>query len=407
MDGNARILLTAPPQHGKSTFVSNWLPTWFLNQYPEKKIILASYAQSYAEKWGATVRNNLTENERCFVPLREDSQSKKKFVTMAGGQMLSAGIGGPVTGEGADLFLVDDPVKNYEDAMSERLRERNLDWFRSVATTRLQPGASIVVMHTRWHEADLIGELESEGTWDMINLPAIAEENDLMGREIGKALCPERYDEAALAKMRTEIKELFWTSLYQGQPVSRSGNIIKGEWIKRWTTLPRMDEIAIFADLTYKPGEENDFTVVECWGREGANIYLIAQIRDHMGFTAQLDALNRMFELYPEAFHKEIEEKANGAAIIEVVKERFPGVFANKPRTEKAARLSSVAPLYHSGNVYYPDENIHPWVKVNINEITKFPRAKHDDTVDVASMAVAHFGKMNGSMRAMEALSRR
>ena len=405
--GGARILLTAPPQHGKSSFVSNILPTWYLNLFPDKKIILSAYAQQYAEKFGSVVRNNLTENERFFVPLRDDSQSKKKFVTRAGGQMISAGIGGPVTGESANLFIVDDPIKNYEDAVSDRLKERNIDWFRSVATTRLSQDGSIIVMHTRWVEDDLIGTLAGEDGWRLINLPAIAEENDPMGRALGKALCPERYDEKSLELKRQEIKELFWSALYQGSPIAKSGNIIKGSWIKRWTVLPVMDEIAIFADLTYKDGEENDYTVVEAWGRKGPDIYLMSQIRDHMGFVAQLDALERMFNLYPDAFHKEIEEKANGAAIIELVKAKFSGVTANKPRTEKAARLAAVAPLYHSGNVYYPDETLHPWVKTNINEITKFPRAKYDDTVDVASMAVAHFGRLAGSLRALEALAGR
>lgn len=378
-----------------------------MNRFPDRKIILGTYAQSYADKWGAIVRNNLLHNDRAFVPLSQDSKSKRRFITKAGGQMLVVGVDGPATGEGADLFIVDDPFKNYEEAMSERIRERNMDWFRSVATTRLQPNASVIVMHTRWHENDMIGELSKEPGWTLINLPAIAEENDPMGRKIGEALCPERYKEDDLALKRREVKELVWSALYQGNPVQQGGNIIRGEWIKFYDELPKMDEIGIFSDLSYKDGEENDFTVHEAWGRKGPDIYLISQIRDHMGFHDQVMSLDRMYGLYPDSFHREVEEKANGAAVIETLKEKFPGIVANKPKTEKSARLAAVAPLYHAGNVYYPNPEIHPWVKVNIEEITKFPRVKHDDTVDVASMACAHFGRISSSLAALMALGSR
>jgi predicted phage terminase large subunit-like protein len=405
--GGARILVSAPPQHGKSQLISNWVPTWFLNQWPNKKVILGTYAQAYADTWGSRVKNNLMHNRRAFVPIKNDSKSKRLFITRAEGQMLSVGVDGPATGQGADLFIVDDPFKNYEEAMSPRIRERNMDWFRSVATTRLAPGGSIIVLHTRWHEADMIGELEAQGNWEYINLAAIAEKNDPMGRPEGEPLCPDRYDRAALDLMRREVGEMVWSALYQGKPVQVGGNIIRGEWIKRYKELPRMEEVAVFADLTYKEGEENDFAVVEAWGRAGANIYLIAQIRAQMGFADQLQALERMFGLYPDAFHKEIEEHANGAAVIETLKATFPGIEANRPKTEKAARLAAVAPLYHAGNVWYPDETIHPWVNLNLNEITKFQKAKNDDTVDCATMAVNYFGRMASSMRAMEALGRR
>lgn len=403
--GNARFLITAPPQHGKSAFMSEWLPTWFLKTFPDRSVILATYAQSYSDKYGVKIRDHL-RNPKVGVRIRDDSASKRRIVLQDGGQLLTAGVGGPITGEPAHLFIVDDPFKTYEEAMSERIRERNLDWFRSVATTRLQSGGSVVVMHTRWHESDLIGTLMEEQGWVHINLPAVAEEDDPLGRAVGEPLCPERFTREDLEQKRTEVKEMIWSALYQGSPIQRSGNIIQGDWIRRYRELPVMEEVGIFADLTYKDGEENDYTVVECWGRRGPDVYLISQIRGHMGFFKQLEAIERMIGLHPDAFHKEIEEKANGAAVIEVVKERFPGLVANKPRTEKAARLAAVAPMYHAGNVHYPDETLpgNEWVKENIKEITKFPRAKHDDTVDVASMAVAHFGRLANTLRAYEAL---
>lgn len=413
-EGNARLLITAPPQHGKSKFFSEWVPTWYLNLNPEKRIILTSYAQQYAEKWGAAVRENLTFNDRSYVELRHDTASKKRFVTTEGGGMITAGIGGPVTGEGADLFIVDDPFKNYEEAMSKRIRERNMEWFRSVATTRMQPGGSVVIMHTRWHEADLIGELANEERWELINLPAIAEDNDVLGRALGEALCPERYNVADLKIKREDVKEMIWSALYQGSPVAMGGMIVHGSWIKRHNLKPKdMDELAVFADLTYEKGEENDYTVIELWGRKGVGIYLLEQIRSQMGFQDQIINLGHMFQAHPRAFHKEIEKKSNGAAVIEMVQAKYPGVVANNPHTEKSARLASVAPLYHAGNVYYPDWDLpeNKWVKTNVDEITKMgpggTRAKHDDTVDSGTMAVSHFGKLATSLQALEALGKR
>lgn len=408
VNGGGRFVIEAPPQHGKSEFISNWLPTWYLNHFQDRKVILASYAADYAQKWGSKVLANLTENPTCSIPMRLDMQGKKRFVTQRGGQMITAGIGGPITGEGAHLLIIDDPIKNYEEAVSDRINERNLDWYKTVARTRLQPQATVILLMTRWRDNDLAGKLLSEGGFEEIKLPAVCEdaENDPLGRVKGQALCPERYDEASLAGTRKDLGEMFFQALYQQNPIAEGGNIVLAEWIRYYDELPELEEVALFADLTYKDGEGNDFAVFEAWGRRGPDIYLIGQIRDRMGFPKQLDAFGRMCESYPEAFHKEIEEKANGAALIQVAKETIPGLIANNPKTSKDARLMAVAPLYRSGNVYYPNPDKHPWVRNNVLEITRFPRAEHDDTVDVASMAVARLGRVSSALRRLEALSK-
>lgn len=414
--GNARILLSAPPQHGKSEFCSNWIPTWFLHNNPSKKVILGTYSQSYANKWGTKVRENLSVNPFSAVPMRFDTMSKQKFATMAGGQMMVAGVDGPSTGEGADLFLVDDPYKNYAEASSPVQREHVMEWFRSVATTRLQSGGSVIIMHTRWVDDDLIGELAREGGWTYVNLEAICEhpELDPLGRAIGDPLCPERFTAEDLERKRREVTDLFWFPMYMGTPLNAKGSIIKAEDIQYYDVLPKLDEIALFADLTYSKDEENDYAVFEAWGCKGANVYLVAQIRDQMGINEQLAAFIRMVNLYPEAFHKEIEKKANGAAVIELCESTIMGLKANNPQTSKGARLAAVSPIYKSKNVYYPNPKIagNEWVeKVNVYEILRMTlagsKAKHDDTVDVASMAVAYFGRMSNALAQLEALTRR
>jgi predicted phage terminase large subunit-like protein len=415
IQGNARILLSAPPQHGKSEFFSNWLPTWFLHNFQDKKVILGTYGQDYANKWGAKVRENLTTNPLIGIPMRRDTASKKKFMTAKGGQMMVAGVDGPATGEGAHLFIVDDPYKNPDEAMKPNHREHVMNWFLAVANTRLQSGGSIVVMHTRWNEDDLIGDLAKKEGWVYINLQAICEdpESDPLGRKLGQALCPERYTEADLAQKRIDVTDLFWFPMFQGSPTNMKGTIVTTDDVQYYDSLPEMEELGIFADLTYEKDEENDFAVFEVWGRRGADIYCIAQIRDQMGIHEQLEAFLKLCNDYPEAFHKEIEKKANGAAVIQLCEDKIPGIVANNPQTSKGARLAAVSPLYKSKNVWYPNPELpgNEWVKNNIYELTRMTlagtKAKHDDTVDVASMAVFHFGRMSSSLARLEALTRR
>lgn len=416
INGGGRFIITCPPRHGKSELISNWLPTWFLYNWPQGRVILGSYALEFASKWGEKVKTNLTENRLIETPLSMSTKAKKKFATLDGGQMICAGVGGPITGEGADLFIIDDPLKNYQDAMSELIRERHKDWYRSVVRTRLEPGASVVVLQTRWHEDDLAGWLMSNRDreddpnrkpWTVINMPAIAEENDILGRGMGEPLCPERFGVQDLKEIESDLEDLIWSAMYQQRPTALKGNIILKEWLKFYDTRPEsFDEMAIFADLSFKEGTNTDFTVVECWGRVGASIYLLDQIRARMGFPDQISAIREMARRHPDAYCKQIEEAANGSAVIETLKNEIMGLIAVKPHTSKQARLAAVSPLYQAGNVHYPSDKIASWINNNIAEILTFPNAKHDDTVDTASMAVFQLGKVSSSIARLEVLGR-
>jgi predicted phage terminase large subunit-like protein len=300
--------------------------------------------------------------------------------------------------------------------MSPRTKEKVMGWFLAVANTRLQANGTIVVMHTRWTDDDLIGELAKLEGWTYINFEAICEnpEKDPVGRKMGEALCPDRYTVSDLAQKRIDVTDLYWFPMYQGSPTNVKGSIVTIDDIQYYDALPELDELGIFADLTYEKDEENDFAVFECWGRKDANIYLIDQIRAQMGINEQLDAFAQIMNKYPDAFHKEIEKKANGAAVIQLCEDKIPGIVANNPQTSKGARLAAVSPLYKSHNVFYPnpDKPGNEWVReVNVYEITRMtlagPKSKHDDTVDVASMAVAHFGRMSSALARLETLTRR
>lgn len=418
--GNARFILTAPPRSGKSEFISNWLPTWYLHNFPHKRVILASYALDFAAKWGSQVKENLTQNRHITIPIKKDTKAKKNFETLERGGMLCAGVGGPITGRGADVFIIDDPIKNYQEAMSETIRERHKDWYNSVVRTRLEPNASILLLQTRWHADDLAGWLISEQKqkqldkidnrpWIVINMPAICESpDDILDRQIGDALCPERYDLDALAEIKSDLGGgLVWSALYQQRPTNLEGSVILREWIKYYDTRPKnFTEIAIFADLSFKETPTTDFTVVEAWGVSDNKIYLLDQIRARMDFPAQMNAIREMSSRYPQAYMKQIEEAANGAALIAMLKNEIMGLNPINPKTSKEARLAAVSPIYQSGNVYYPNPTIAPWVNENLNEILGFPSMTHDDTVDCASYGVSYFGKYTNSITRLEALGK-
>lgn len=415
--GGGRFIVTIPPRHGKSEFISKWVPTWFLDQFPDRKVILASYAADFASKWGAAVKENILEIPEVDVALSRDTKSKSKFQTRQGGQMMTAGVGGPMTGEGGHLIIIDDPTKNWEDAMSEVIRNKQKDWFRSVARTRLEPGGSVIVLMTRWHEDDLAGWLlkgddeelkEKIGSeWQLINFPAIAEEDDVLGRKAGEALCEQRYTLEDFKQIKQDVGAKVWASLYQQRPYIEGGNVVKRDWLRWYKTPPKnVEEKIIVADLTFKKTETSDFACFEAWGRTGPDIYLLDQIRARMDFPAQLEAFSSMIERHPDAMGKYIEEAANGAAIISIVQEKISGVIPVKPRTSKEARLHAVAPLYESKNVHYPDPSIAPWVETNLNELLGFPNVKHDDTVDAATMALKQLGGTSSLVSRLEALNK-
>ena len=250
---NAFLFTISRPQHGKSELVSHWLPVWFLKKFPWKKVGLASYEMGYASEWGGKAKETIDENGgELGLQLRRDTKAKGRWSLRGyGGGMYVAGIGGPFTGRGFDLIIIDDPIKNDAEALSPVYRKRNWNWYRSVARTRLAPGGSIIVVMTRWHEQDLAGALlgnapedENEATipeedvqpdaWEVVNLPALAEDSDPLGRKPGEALWPERYDELALKKQRITSGPFWWSAQYRGNPQPEGGGIIKTGWFKSY-----------------------------------------------------------------------------------------------------------------------------------------------------------------------------
>ena len=419
VQGGGRYIITMPPRHGKSEFISHWLPTWFLDLFPHGRIGLASYAATFAKKWGKKVKHEFDTNPYVINSLSPTTKAGDKFEILVNnkkldnGMMMTAGVDGPFTGEGFDLIIVDDPYKNFKEANSETTRQNVRDWWTSVAETRLEPGASVIILHTRWHEEDLIGWLlgmeHSEDVdpalieeWELINLPAIAEEEDEIGRKPGEALCPPRYTVTDLAKKEINVGPKVWDALYQQNPTAASGDVWKKEWWKYWDKLPTsFDEMIQSWDLRFGDKKNaGSWVVGQVWGRKGRDYYLLDQVRDRWSFTESVTAFRDLSSKWPMVYKKLVENKANGAALSDSLKNEIMGIDLVDPMGGKFARAIACQGALSSGRVYIPPASRYPWVKGFIKEASAFSENgshKEDDQVDSASQAMIFFEGVQNS----------
>lgn len=412
-----RLMLFLPPRHSKSMTVSETFPSYFIGKKPERRVIETSYGDNLAKKFG---RANRSKIEQYGPQLFDISISKSNSsVTNWGieghrGGMISAGIGGPITGEGADLLLIDDPIKNRAEANSLVYRDMVWNEWQNTLLTRLHPGAAIIIILTRWHEDDLAGRLlatEPE-KWEVLCLPAEAEANDPLGRSTGQPLWPEfGYDAQWMQEKKREVGATVWASLYQQRPSPVEGNIIHRDWIKYYSKAPsRFDEIIQSWDCSFKDSKASksgtpDYVVGEVWGRKGADKYLLDQVRDRMSFVSTIRAIKSMTAKWPQARAKLVEDKANGTAVIDVLKNKIPGLIGVEPYGDKVTRLQSVSPDWEAGNVHIPAPHLAPWVQDYVEELVSFPNGANDDQVDATSQALIRLG--SGARRGLRLLKQK
>nr|DAL87868.1 MAG TPA: Terminase large subunit [Caudoviricetes sp.] len=395
------IIIELPPRHGKSMTVTETFPSYFIGRNPEKRVIIASYSDTLARKFGRRNRDKVAEYGPAFfgVQLSQDNAANNNW-SLEGhrGGLLATGIGGSITGEGADVLIIDDPFKNAEEAKSKTIRDKVWDEWESTLSTRLHKNASVIVVMTRWHEDDIVGRLleSSPHEWTRIRLPAIAEDpNDLLGRKPGEALCPELgFDEEWAKSKKIEVGSRTWAALFQQRPSPESGDIFDRKWWKYYKALPgRFDEVVQSWDCTFKDDKESDYVVGQVWGRLGADKYLIDQVRDRMNFPTTVQAIRAMTAKHQEANAKYIEDKANGSAVIQILTNEIAGIIAVTPDGGKVARASAVSPDVEAGNVYLPDPSVAPWIGDFVEECTVFPNGAHDDQVDAMTQAINQMHK--------------
>lgn len=406
------LMIEMPPRHGKSMTVTESFPSYFIANNPDKRVIAASYADSLARKFGRLNRQKVEEyGKTLFDVVISSVNAAQNNWGIAGkrGGMIATGIGGSITGEGADLLLIDDPFKNAEEANSNTIRDKVWAEWESTLSTRLHKGGSVIVIMTRWHEDDIIGRLleRSPYNWQRLRLPAIAEdEDDALGREIGEPLCPELgFDEEWAKNKKIEVGSRTWASLFQQRPSPAGGNIFNRHWWKFYVPdeatraklglsndvalLPRIwDKQAQSWDCTFKDTKTSDFVVGQVWGKKQANFFLLDQVRDRLNLPETMKAIRHLTEKWPAAKAKWIEDKANGPAVIQMLQDEISGLIAVNPEGGKEVRANAVSPLVEAGNVYLPHPSIAPWVNDFIEEATAFPNGKNDDMVDGATQAL-------------------
>jgi len=398
-----RLLVTMPPRQGKSEACSHWFPTWLLAVRPDTQVILASYEATFAASWGRRVRDGLIAAHQaglCPARVRSDVSAAAEWrISGHEGGMRTAGVGGGITGYGANLLIIDDPVKNAEEANSATYREKAWEWYQSTAYTRLEPDGAVVLIMTRWHQDDLAGRLleREPGAWEVLNLPALAEENDPIGREVGEALWPERYPVSELEAIRESLGSYWWQALYQQRPTPRGGGMIPAERITVVDRLPQTIRSVRFWDLAGTEGGgdwtagvrmgllPNGAVVVEdvCHVQKGPN-----DTRELVRQTAQLDG-------HEVAVYMEQEPGQSGKdQIASYRRDVLAGYSLRGIRAtgDKVLRADPFAAAVEAGNVYAVRG---AWNSEYLSELEEFPHGAHDDQVDASSGA---YGQLTGQV---------
>jgi predicted phage terminase large subunit-like protein len=403
-----RLIVTMPPRHGKSERVSRKFPAWHIGRNPDDEIILASYSVDLSRGFSRIARDTLTSNTGVFeVEVDRNNQSAESWGTSGHrGGLHAAGVGGPITGKGARIAIIDDPVKNAEEADSENQREKIWEWYTSTLYTRLTPDGRIVVVMTRWHEDDLVGRLLKkeadeikEGVhrgerWTVINFPALAEKDDYLHRPEGEPLWPEQgFDKDRVQQIKVDVGSRVFNALYQQRPSAADGNMLKRDWWRYYDAPPPFASMLISVDAAFKDEDTSDYVVIQVWGKVQANMYLVDQVRAKMNFPATIQTIRNVTKKYPEAHWKLVEDKANGSAIIATLHREIGGIVAINPEGGKVARVNAVSAYIESGNVFLPRST---WIQDFVEEAASFPNGKHDDQVDAMSQALHRFIYFNG-----------
>jgi predicted phage terminase large subunit-like protein len=401
-----RLIINMPPRHTKSEFASYLLPAWFLGKYPGKKIIQCSHTAELAVGFGRKVRNlvdtDVYHNIFPDLSLASDSKAAGRWNTSKGGDYFAIGIGGAVTGKGADVLIIDDPHSEQEAAIAEvnpDIYDKTYEWYTSGPRQRLQPGGSIVIVMTRWSKRDLTGQIlkdalanDSLGEWEVIEFPAILPSD--------KPLWPEFWELSELEKVKRDVPNSKWMAQYQQNPISESAAIIKREWWQEWESddPPKCDFVLQSWDTAFEKTQRADYSACTTWGvfyqpddngETQANIILLNAFRDRMEFPElKRVAIEEYKEWEPDGVI--IEKKASGAPLIYEM--RAMGIpvqeFTPTRGNDKISRLNGIADIFASGRVWAPATR---WAEEVIDEVAEFPAGTHDDFVDTVSMAMHRF----------------
>lgn len=407
-----RLMVFLPPRHGKSHVVSKKFPAWYLGRNPDKEIIISSYSADLAYDFSRIARNTFREwgPKLWELQLAGDSGAVGRWgIEGHTGGLVAAGVGGPITGRGAHVAIIDDPFKNYEEAASETIREKVLNWYRSTLRTRLAPGGAIILVMTRWHEKDLAGELEKamrDGgeEWEIIDLPALAKEGDVLGRSPGEALWPARYPMSELEATRIALGSYLWSALYQQKPSPAAGNKFKRAWFRYF----EIDDEHV---VLHTPGEEQERKRVplnRCWcfqtcdpagsTKTSADYFVLGTwlvtpqrdllLRDVIRTRLEGPDQPKLFEQGYRRWNPKlqgVETKNMGLTLYQELRRKGLPVKDLKAEVDKETRALPVMARMEAGTVYFMQGA--PWLGDYEDELLVFPNGEYDDQVDVTSYA--------------------
>lgn len=387
-----RVCLSFPPRHAKTVTLLRGIVWWLINN-PGDTCAYYSYSDRQARKKSRICRDWARQ---CGIELNPDVENMGEWRNLHEGGLLAGGLQSGLTGDGVSgLFIVDDPFKNREEADSAVIREKVWDNFNEVVYTRLE-GASVIVVHTRWHEDDLIGRLtRQKNPWEFIRIPGIAEDEDPLGREENEALWPDKHPIDELVEIKEQIGTRAFTALYQGSPAPAKGNIIKREWIRYYDELPPMNELTDWKQSwdcnlakTKQPEKKGkkrkrSFVSGQVWARKGANLYLVDEYHKKPTFPQLITAFGNVSDKWPQALRKLVEDAAAGAPLISSLQDEIAGIIPITPVGSKEARLESASTFFEAGNVWFPR-----WAEPIVEELVTFPNAVNDDRADACSQAL-------------------
>jgi predicted phage terminase large subunit-like protein len=399
-----RLIINVPPRHMKSLLVTVIFPCWVWTTEPQTRFICSSYADSLATKHNLD-RRTLVESPWYQslwggrVTIAPDQNQKTEFLNTSRGHMISTSVGGSVTGKGANFVICDDP-HNPLEILGDAARKRACDYFDQALSTRLdQPMRDcIIVVMQRLHEQDLTGHLLEQGGWDHVFLPAEADREErwrfpiaktIHERKPGELLWAARFPQKVLDDAKIRLGSYAYAGQYQQRPSPAEGGILKRHWWRRYDTPPdTFDQVIQSWDFTFKDSKGSDFVVGQVWGAVGSNRYLLDQIRGRFTFSQSLAAMRTMTARWPQAHAKLVEDKANGPAIIDTLRNELTGIIAVQPLGSKLARAQAGAPELEAGNYHLPRTE---FADDFIEEAAAFPNAAHDDMVDAWSQAASRF----------------
>ena len=399
-----RLIVNMPPRHTKSEFASYLLPAWIMGHAPKTKIIQATHTGELAFRFGRKVRNLMDHEDykRVFtnVELSQDSKAAGRWETNHGGEYFATGVGGAITGRGADLLIIDDP-HSEQDALSETAFDNAYEWYTSGPRQRLQPGGIIVIVMTRWSTKDLTGRLVGAqkeikaDQWEIIEFPAIFPNS-------GNPIWPEYWKKDELLSVKASLNEQKWQAQWQQAPTSEEGSIIKREWWMKWeskTPPNNIQHIIQSYDTAYSKKETADYSAITTWGvftsEADGQVYLIlldAVIGRWEFPELKRKALAKYKQYEPETII--IEAKASGLPLTHELRQVGIPVtnFTPSKGNDKHVRVNAVAPVFEAGQVWVPDER---WAQEVIEECAAFPFGDNDDYVDSTTQAVLRFRQGN------------